>query len=417
MTDDHVATLRVADLQKHFRRQAGSNVAAVHGVSLQVDPGTMVAVLGPSGSGKTTLLRCIAGLEAPTGGEIWFNGQLLSSGKRGIVVPPEKRGFGMMFQSYALFPHMTVYGNVSYPLNVRRIPKPEVDRRVAEMLDVVGIGSLRAEYPANLSGGQQQRVALARCLVSDPQVILFDEPLSNVDAKVREELRVELLAMHKRLGFAGLYVTHDQEEAMVIADRVAVMNHGKIVQIDTPRQLYRRPTSQFVAGFVGTANIWEGHIEPESRHSALTTVTTNFGAMVVATENVADGLDSGEVVVMARPEGLSVTLERPSESADETVLPGVLRAEIFRGSHIELLVEARDHLVRVRGTQALTAGEGSQVYVVASSRALRVLPRSDEPTRQTAPTFGHPDPSGSSAKDSAREKSVGSQSPVKEARA
>ena len=389
MSLEHGATLRVVNLEKHFRRQQGSQVAAVDCVSLDIDPGSMVAVLGPSGSGKTTLLRCIAGLETPTGGEIWSGGQLLSSGERGVLVPPEKRNFGMMFQSYAVWPHMTVFGNVAYPLRVRRLPKAEVEERVTRMLRVVGIENLRDEYPSNVSGGQQQRVALARCLVRDPKVILFDEPLSNVDARVREELRVELLAMHKRLGFAGLYVTHDQEEAMVISDRIMVMDEGKVIQVDTPRQVYRRPRSRFVANFIGVANVWEGKVKLDGRQPATTTVATKVGDMIVANENVPDGLasDGDDVIVMARPEGLSVAVERPSDSRDATVMPGVLRAEMFRGAHSELLVDVGNHMLRVRNNQSQALVEGSAVFVIASSSALCVLPHSEGPTAESTTIF------------------------------
>jgi iron(III) transport system ATP-binding protein len=400
---EHGATLRVVNLEKHFRRQHGRQVAAVDSVSLDIVPGSMVAVLGPSGSGKTTLLRCIAGLETPTGGEIWNGGQLLSSGERGVLVPPEARNFGMMFQSYAVWPHMTVFGNVAYPLKVRRLPKAEIEERVTRMLRVVGIEHLRDEYPSNVSGGQQQRVALARCLVRDPKVILFDEPLSNVDAKVREELRVELLAMHKRLGFAGLYVTHDQEEAMVISDRIVVMDEGKVIQVDTPREVYRRPRSRFVANFIGVANIWEGKIKPDGRQPATTTVATTVGDMIVANENVPSGLasDGDDVIVMARPEGLSVAAERPGDSPDATVMPGVLRAEMFRGSHSELLVDVGNHMLRVRSTRSHALAEGSAVFVIASPAALYVLPHSEGPTAEPTPIFdldhrdpGHESPAG-----------------------
>src|SRR5579871_5907431 len=268
------AALRLVGLEKHFRRQQGSHVAAVNRVSLEIEAGTMVTILGPSGSGKTTLLRCIAGLEQPTDGEVWNGDRLLSSGARGIIVPPEKRHFGMMFQTYAVWPHMTVYGNVAYPLKVLGLSPAEIGERVTNMLRVAGIENLRDEFPANLSGGQQQRVALARCLINDPSVILFDEPLSNVDAKVREELRVELLAMHKRLGFAGVYVTHDQEEAMAISDRIVVMNEGSVVQIGTPREVYGRPASRFVAGFIGVANMWAGRVRPETLSSETTLIAT-----------------------------------------------------------------------------------------------------------------------------------------------
>jgi iron(III) transport system ATP-binding protein len=383
------ATLRVVNLEKHFRRQHGSQVAAVDNVSLDIEPGSMVAVLGPSGSGKTTLLRCIAGLEAPTGGEIWSGSELLSSGEAGVLVPPERRNFGMMFQSYAVWPHMTVFGNVAYPLRTRRLPTAEIEERVTRMLHVVGIENLRDEYPANVSGGQQQRVALARCLVRDPKVILFDEPLSNVDAKVREELRVELLAMHKRLGFAGLYVTHDQEEAMVVSDRIVVMDHGKVVQVDTPRQVYRRPRSRFVANFIGLANVWEGKVKLEAGPSATTTVVTKAGDMIVANANVPGGLGSAgdDVIVMARPEDLSAAAERPTGSRDATVMPGILRAEMFRGSHSELLVDVGNHIVRVRSSRSQALAEGSTVFIVASPDALCVLPHSEGPIAESTTLF------------------------------
>ncbi len=380
MNAQHSTTLRVVDLQKHFRRQKGSNVAAVNGVSLDIEPGTMVAVLGPSGSGKTTLLRCIAGLETPTGGEIWSGDLLLSSGDRGVIVPPEKRNFGMMFQTYAVWPHMTVFGNVAYPLKVRGMGKAEIQERVTEILRIVGIGHLRDEYPANVSGGQQQRVALARCLVSDPKVILFDEPLSNVDAKVREELRVELLAMHKRLGFAGVYVTHDQEEAMVISDRIVVMNEGKVVQADTPQQVYRRPTTRFVASFIGTANMFDGRVRAGGPQPGIITVSTKVGDIFVASDNFPPELraEGTQVTVLARPEGLSVAAERPSTTPDATVLQGMLRAEMFRGSHSELLIELGGQIVRVRNSQGHALVEGHDVFVIAMSRSLYVLPGSGE---------------------------------------
>jgi iron(III) transport system ATP-binding protein len=384
--------LRVVSLEKRFRRERGQGIAAVDNVSLEIAPGSMVAVLGPSGSGKTTLLRCIAGLETPTGGEIWKGSQLLSSGEKGIVVPPEKRQFGMMFQSYAVWPHMTVFANVAYPLKVRRFSKSRIEESVTNMLGVVGIAHLRDEYPSTLSGGQQQRVALARCLVRDPALILFDEPLSNVDAKVREELRVELLSMHKRLGFAGVYVTHDQEEAMVISDRIVVMNDGRVVQDGTPQEIYRRPTSRFVANFIGIANMWEGSVRGPGDSSDAMTVTTDVGDIRVASENVPEPLraDGQRVVVMARPEALSVSAARPDEASDHNVLRGVLRAEMFRGSHSEFLVEVGDQTVRIRASRNHGIAEGATVFVLAAAHALRVLPRSERSGEEGSAVVGQP---------------------------
>lgn len=368
--------VRVVDLEKHFRREKGDQVAAIDGVSLEVEPGRMVAVLGPSGCGKTTLLRCIAGLESPTSGEVWDGGRLLSSGERGIIVPPERREFGMMFQSYAVWPHMSVYGNVVYPLRVRRWPKAGREERVQRILEAVGISHLRDEYPGTLSGGQQQRVALARSLVSDPKVILFDEPLSNVDAGVREELRVELLEMQRQIGFAGIYVTHDQAEAMAISDYVVVMNDGKVLQVAAPREVYDRPATRFVADFIGSANLWEGRLLPPRDGEGIAVVACAIGEVAVAGANVG-AIDHDDAVVMARHEAVWVTPERPSDVAHSNVWAGTLHAEMFRGTHSEFLVEIEGELVRGRGSPGHEDDEmavGEKVFVVAPPARLRVLP-------------------------------------------
>jgi iron(III) transport system ATP-binding protein len=334
-------------------------------------------VLGPSGCGKTTLLRCIAGLEQPTAGEIWSGSRLLSSGKDGILVPPERRDFGMMFQSYAVWPHMSVYGNVAYPLKLRHWSKARIDERVRSMLEVVGIAHLGNEYPARLSGGQQQRVALARALVCDPKVILFDEPLSNVDAKVREELRVELLAMQKRIGFAGLYVTHDQEEAMVISDRVVVMNEGKVLQEGSPREIYGRPNCRFVARFIGVANFWKGRVTRAAADAdGVALVSSEFGELAVSAENLPSGATDGdEVLVVARPEGVAISRDKPAYPGGFNTWPGLVRVEMFKGAHLELLVEVGGLVVRGRGGLDVTITEGENVYVSILPRSLRVLPK------------------------------------------
>jgi iron(III) transport system ATP-binding protein len=365
--------LRVVDLVKQFQREKGGRVNAVDGISLDIERGTMVTVLGPSGCGKTTLLRCIAGLEVPTGGEVWSGDRLLSSGAKGLIIPPERRGFGMMFQSYAVWPHMSVFENVAYSLRIKRRPKEEIERRVSQILDVVGIAHLRNEYSTRLSGGQQQRIALARCLVNDPDVILFDEPLSNVDAKVREELRVELLAMQRRIGFAGVYVTHDQEEAMAISDRIVVMNEGKAVQVGPPREVYRRPTSRFVASFVGVVNLWPGRLGPSN--GTLRTVTTDLGPVRVTAANVpVDTAGEGaEVVLMTRPEGLTVHADGDVPEDLSNVWPGTLRAEMFRGAHTDLLVEVGDHIVRARAGDDSQLTVGGAVRVVVAPQRIRVL--------------------------------------------
>jgi iron(III) transport system ATP-binding protein len=390
------AAIRIVNLEKYFRREKGDHVAAIDHVSLEVERGSMVTVLGPSGCGKTTLLRCIAGLETPTGGEIWADGQLLSSGARGIVVPPERRQFGMMFQSYAVWPHMSVFANVGYPLKVRRWSKARIAERVATILGIVGIEHLRNEYPARMSGGQQQRVALARSLVNDPKVMLFDEPLSNVDAKVREELRVELLAMQQEIGFAGVYVTHDQEEAMAISDRIVVMHEGKALQVGSPREIYGRPASRFVASFIGIANMWEGVLDRDDEGSATATVTCEIGAVAVAAQNVPAELEGNDVVVVARPEAVTVSDRDPGALGHGNVWRGTLRTEMFRGSHSEFFVEVNGRIVRGRGSHDFMSGQGDtiavgdEVFVVAPPHKLRVLSRLDPAWAKVASSADRP---------------------------
>ena len=372
--------LRILTLEKHFQRERGEQVRAIDNVSLDLERGSMVTVLGPSGCGKTTLLRCIAGLEIPTGGEIWNEGRLLSSGARGIIVPPERRHFGMMFQSYAVWPHMSVFRNVAYPLRGRGWSKSRITERVENILDIVGIKHLRNEYPGRMSGGQQQRVALARSLVNEPKVILFDEPLSNVDAKVREDLRLELLSMQRKIGFAGVYVTHDQDEAMAISDRIVVMNEGKVLQVGTPREIYHQPASRFVANFIGAANMWEGNVKSGSGSGA-TVVTCEIGDAEVTSER-ASTRDGEGVVVVARPEALTVSSQAPREAGHSNIWSGTLRTEMFCGDHTEYFVEIHGQLVRGRSSQDQPAGRtplavGDAVFVSAHPNELTVLPRAD----------------------------------------
>lgn len=244
----------VQDLHKTFRRRGGAKVNAVDNLSLTIRRGEMCVLLGPSGSGKTSLLRCIAGLEQPELGEIVVDEVVMFSSSKKIDRPPNQRNISMMFQSYALWPHMTVAQNVAYPLKRRPLTRAEVRARVQQVLYAVGMADLGGQHPGQLSGGQQQRVALARTLVTDPKVILFDEPLSNVDAKVREELRVEIMTKQKALGFTGVYVTHDQVEALQLADSLVVLDAGKVAQIGKPQDIYFSPASGGVARFVGTLN-------------------------------------------------------------------------------------------------------------------------------------------------------------------
>lgn len=302
----------------------------VRGLSLEVHAGELVSLLGPSGCGKTTTLRMLAGLEHPDAGLIRIGGQTVAG--PGVRVPPERRGLGMVFQSYAIWPHRSVEANVAYPLTLRRLPKAEVAARVREALRWVRLEALAARMPHALSGGQLQRVALARALVSGPRVLLLDEPLSNLDAALREELRAEIATLRARLGTTMVFVTHDQAEALALSDRIAVMNHGVIEQVDAPERLYREPATPFVAGFVGGANVLTGEVREGVFHCAGREL-----AFALPPET-RGGPGPGTLVV--RPEDLEI-------GEEGTPLP--LSARLFLGHAAEYRFPAGDALLRVVG--------------------------------------------------------------------
>jgi iron(III) transport system ATP-binding protein len=273
---------------------------AVANFSLELAKGEFVSLLGPSGCGKTTTLRMIAGFMPPTDGSIEMDGKQISSASG--VVPPEHRRMSMIFQSYAIWPNMTVGENVGFGLQVRKLPRAEIDRRVDKILDVVQMRNLKGRYPAELSGGQQQRVALARAIVVEPEVLLLDEPLSNLDANLREEMRFEIRRLHDEFKITTVYVTHDQSEAMVTSDRIVVMNKGKIEQIDAPHVLYGRPKSRFVAGFIGRTNFVEGTLQGnEVRFDG-------FGASAAAVEGATGG---GTLLYSLRPQAIALSAQKP----------------------------------------------------------------------------------------------------------
>jgi iron(III) transport system ATP-binding protein len=242
-----MTSIRLENIAKSY-----GAVKAVSDISLSIAPGEFVTLLGPSGSGKTTTMRMVAGLEKPTSGAIFIGDQVMSDGR--AFVPTHKRRLGMVFQSYAVWPHKTVAENVAFPLKMRGLPRAEQKSKAMQMLDRVGLGEYGERYPSQLSGGQQQRVSLARALVGDPEVILFDEPLSNLDAQLRDSMRDLLAELHKSIGTTSIYVTHDQSEAMVLSDRIYIMNEGVLRQSGTPEDLYERPADRFVADFIGAAN-------------------------------------------------------------------------------------------------------------------------------------------------------------------
>ncbi|MCS7252643.1 MAG: ABC transporter ATP-binding protein [Armatimonadota bacterium] len=276
------------------------DVAAVDKVSITVAPGELFFVLGPSGCGKTTLLRLIAGFINPDEGEIWFGDRLMNE------IPAHKRNAAMVFQNYALFPHMTVFENVAYGLRLRKLGKREIAERVERCLELVRMSDAKWRYPGQLSGGQQQRVALARALAVQPDVLLLDEPLSNLDAQLRKEMRHELKRIHSQLRITTIYVTHDQKEALAMADRIAVMRSGRVVQVGTPYELYRKPSSKYVAEFIGDANVIEGVVQKVKGDRAL--LITPLCAIECHCDAATDLIEGMRTAVAIRPEAVQVAL-------------------------------------------------------------------------------------------------------------
>jgi len=258
-----MAKVTIDSLEKRYAPKAPP---AVPSLDLDIEEGEFLTLLGPSGCGKTTTLRCVAGLERPTGGQVSIGGQIVDDPARGVHVPPNKRDIGMVFQSYALWPHMTVATNVGYPLRMRKVSIKERAKRVRDVLELVGLEEYSTRMATDLSGGQQQRVALARALVADPRLLLFDEPLSNLDARLRQDMRTELREMHRRVGTTSIYVTHDQEEAVSLSSRIVLLNKGRIEQVGTPREIYWSPVSQFVADFVGYDNFLRAEVTHTDAH-------------------------------------------------------------------------------------------------------------------------------------------------------
>jgi len=303
--------LDVRDLSKSYVTDGAKPVIAIDGVTFSVEKGKIFTLLGPSGCGKTTTLRSIAGLETPDSGEIVVSGEAVFSSKTGLRVPANARGFGMVFQSYAIWPHMTVFENVAFPLQVRgrtpRYSRRQIDDEVSRILDVVALSGYEHRQATQLSGGQQQRLALARALVAKPSLLLLDEPLSNLDAKLREKMRFELKRLQREVGITSIYVTHDQSEALGLSHDIAVMDRGRIVQIGSPRDIYERPKDDFVAEFVGTTNFVSGEVLATSVDPAGYVVQVASGPLTVAT---SDTLRRGDkVTISIRPEDVQVSTQ------------------------------------------------------------------------------------------------------------
>jgi len=345
------------------------DVGAVDGLSLEVKPGELLALLGPSGCGKTTTLRLVAGFLAPEAGEIWVGDRCLSS--PASVVPPERRRMAMIFQSYALWPHMTVAQNVAYGLRFKPgLSRGDREARVREMLRVVQLAGYEGRYPGELSGGQQQRVAVARALVVEPEILLLDEPLSNLDANLREEMRFEIRRLHETFGNTTLYVTHDQGEAMVISDRIAVLKAGKVAQAGTADDLYHRPRTRFVAEFIGRTNVLDGVAV------ARDTVAHGHLRLRVATADLEPG---ARVALSIRPHQLRLG-EPGAAAGGANAFRGTVRRAAFLGDSVDYEIAVADSDLVLRAAAAPTPR-----FEVGAAVGLRIEPAACVPLAESDP--------------------------------
>lgn len=341
----------------------------IKGVSFTLEGGELLSLVGPSGCGKTTTLRCIAGFERPDSGRILFDDKPLVDAEQGVFVPPNRRHFGMVFQSYAVWPHMTVFENVAYPLRVRgTYSQAEISDRVSDQLRIVGLGGYDKRHPGQLSGGQQQRVALARALVMEPRALLFDEPLSNLDAKLRERMRFELIEIQSRLGIPAIYVTHDQAEAMVMSKRIIVMDGGQIAQSGTPQEIYHTPRNRFVADFVGVSNFLEGEIV-EAQADGQWRVSTQVGDLSCVGEP-PDTARGSKVLVVIRPE--SISLDKMARAGSNTI-KAVLQQKFDMGSHTEFFLEAEGIVLRGQSFEWAGIGVGEDACLSIAPQDCRII--------------------------------------------
>jgi iron(III) transport system ATP-binding protein len=374
--------LSVQGLFTEYPNERGAIVKAAQDVSFTVAEGQLFTLLGPSGCGKTTTLRSIAGLERPRAGEISVNGQVVFSSARRVFVAPNRRGFGMVFQSYAIWPHMTVFENAAFPLQVRgaspdarsgrierrtRLSRSDIRDRVMRVLGAVQLGELAERDATKLSGGQQQRLALARALVMEPALLLLDEPLSNLDAKLRERMRFELKRLQRELKITTVYVTHDQSEALALSRQIAVMNEGRILQIGTPRDIYERPASQFVADFVGNTNFIDGVVRVVNLSHDVC-VSTEIGDLKVHTDQELHADE--RVAISVRPEDVELTEGRPSGA---NVWEGRVDQKVFLGEAVDFQVKVGGRTLLSRRHPTLRTKIGDAIFVQLNPEKCVVL--------------------------------------------
>ncbi|WP_024511767.1 ABC transporter ATP-binding protein [Bradyrhizobium sp. ARR65] len=353
-----MAPVELRGLTKRF-----GPLTVVDDVSLRIEHGRLVCLLGPSGCGKTTTLRLIAGFLEPSAGEICVGDRILSSTMR--TVPPENRGMSMIFQSYALWPHMTVADNITYGLRVRKLDRETIAKKLAAILATTRLEPLAQRYPGELSGGQQQRVALARALIVEPETLLLDEPLSNLDANLREEMRFEIRRLHDEYRYTTVYVTHDQSEAMTTADLIAVMNAGRIDQLGTPEDIYDRPQSEFVARFIGAANVIKAVARDENHVAFADTTLQVVGAKLVAGQPAAVAIRQHDIALATQ-----------ASPGTPNTLPARVIRQVFLGASRDYLVEAADGTsLRVVTSPGNVVADGSKVWLTLPPRRCRALER------------------------------------------
>ncbi len=343
--------LEINNLVKRF-----GEVEAVKGVNLKVKAGSLVALLGPSGCGKTTTLRMIAGLEQPSKGDILFNGSSV------LAIPPEKRNIGMVFQRYVLFPHMSVEKNVSFGLRMQGMDKAEINRRVAEVMKIVQLEGFEKRFPSQLSGGQQQRVAIARTVVTNPQLMLMDEPLSNLDAKLREEMRSFITDLQKRLGITTLFVTHDQIEAIELADQIGVMFKGELVQFGTPEDIFNRPINPKVADFMGATNLISGHLKSKTR------LETEVGSLDLAQQ--PSQVEGSKVIATIRPEHIDLN----TETKGPNQFKALIKEAVYYGGIVSYKVQSGLLSLNVKDRSTRRFKVGEEVMLELAKEHLWVFP-------------------------------------------
>jgi iron(III) transport system ATP-binding protein len=343
-------------------------------VTLSAKDGMFTTILGPSGSGKTTILRCIAGLDDPDEGEIRIGDKVVFSSNKNISIPPEDRGIGMVFQSYAIWPHMTVFENIAYPLKIRGLSKNEIESKIKSSLEMVGLSGLENRLAPNLSGGQQQRVALARSLVYQPKVLLLDEPLSNLDTKLRERMRIELKDLQRSINITTIYVTHDRLEALALSDSVALMRRGQIAAVGTPNELYENPPNRFVAGFLCRMNIFVGRLKKDTK-DGLRLIDSSVGPLFCS---VPDNLsEREEIMVTVRRNRISISKD---ERKGDNMLSGIIRSRLFEGEYVEYHIKTQNDVLKVRDSEKNTIYDiDEKVTLSIPSEECRVIEKEDIP--------------------------------------